>query len=275
MTEWKFTGKSCSSGKEALSVLRSAQRNNRQFDAVILDYHMPEMDGGEVARAMKDDPQLADVPLIMLTSVDQMEGGALFSTLGIQAHLVKPARASKLLETIIHVLQDKLTSKDNAQAENMPSGILTSEVESGVAETEMPDTGDNAPIDILIAEDNEVNQIVFSQILMATGYSFKIAPDGEEAVKMYKRHRPSLICMDVSMPKMNGLEATREIRKIEAESGHYTPIIGVTAHALNGDMEKCFDAGMDDYLAKPVSPDMLEGKIDNWLKKRPIGQKAG
>lgn len=275
MVSWRFKGTTCSSGKEALSVLRNTQQQNQQFDAVILDYHMPEMDGGKVAQVMKDDPVLKNIPLIMLTSVDHMENGSLFSSLGIQAHLTKPARASALLDTIMEVLQDGLAVRDSEQAVLASSHTTPAVSESNGEEDEAATMEDTSPIDVLVAEDNHVNQIVFSQILMATGYTFKIAPDGEEAVKMYKRHRPALICMDVSMPNMNGFEATREIRKIEAETSRYTPIIGVTAHAINGDMEKCLDAGMDDYLAKPVSPDMLEAKIDNWLKKKSnVGQVA-
>ena len=82
---------------------------------------------------------------------------------------------------------------------------------------------------------------------------------------MYRHTNPSLILMDVSMPRLNGLDATRAIREIEQETGRHTPIIGVTAHALKGDMEKCLDAGMDDYLSKPVSPDALAAKIEKWI----------
>ena len=118
---------------------------------------------------------------------------------------------------------------------------------------------------MLVCEDNEVNQIVFSQILSQAGVTFKIAPDGQEGIAMYRHTNPSLILMDVSMPRLNGLDATRAIREIEQETGRHTPIIGVTAHALKGDMEKCLDAGMDDYLSKPVSPDALAAKIEKWI----------
>ena len=126
-------------------------------------------------------------------------------------------------------------------------------------------TGSSQAIDVLVAEDNEVNQIVFRQILQGTGYNFLIANNGKEAVELYEKHNPKIICMDVSMPVMNGHEATMEIRAREKENGRKTPIIGVTAHAIKGDMEKCFDAGMDDYLSKPVSPDKFEKKIKNWI----------
>ena len=127
---------------------------------------------------------------------------------------------------------------------------------------------------MLIAEDNEVNQIVFTQIIQPTGYSYLIANNGEEAVELYKKHEPRVICMDVSMPLKNGLEATKEIRELEADSGRHTPIIGVTAHAIKGDMERCFDAGMDDYLSKPVSPDKLEAKIRQWYEEQSCKKQA-
>jgi len=123
-------------------------------------------------------------------------------------------------------------------------------------------------LDILIAEDNEVNQLVFSQILIDSGYSFEIVGDGKQAVETSARKPPRLILMDVSMPELNGLEATEAIRRREAVDGRHTPIIGVTAHALKGDREKCVQAGMDDYLSKPISPDTLLQKVDEWLKGR-------
>lgn len=126
------------------------------------------------------------------------------------------------------------------------------------------------PLDILIAEDNEVNRIVFSQILAGTRWRWALARDGVEAVELYRRHRPGLVLMDVSMPGMNGLEATAAIREIEEseatiERARRTPIVGVTAHALKGDRDRCIEAGMDDYLTKPVSPKGLIDKIDQWL----------
>ncbi|TIV93103.1 MAG: response regulator, partial [Mesorhizobium sp.] len=125
----------------------------------------------------------------------------------------------------------------------------------------------SGPIDILIAEDNEVNQLVFGQILNGLGLSYRIAGNGRTAVEMYRSLRPRLVLMDVSMPELNGYEATRAIRAIEQQAGSHTPIIGVTAHALKGDREKCIEAGMDDYLPKPVSPDRLGAKIGTWLSE--------
>ncbi|MEM7290569.1 MAG: response regulator, partial [Pseudomonadota bacterium] len=122
-------------------------------------------------------------------------------------------------------------------------------------------------IDVLVAEDNEVNQIVFKQILANTNVTFKIVENGRLAVANYKASPPKMILMDISMPEMNGKEAAQAIRQHERQNNlRRTPIIGVTAHALKGDMEACIEAGMDDYLSKPVAPSKLVVKVEQWLK---------
>ncbi len=364
MHAWKFDSAAAASGQEGLAVMRAMQAQGIQLDCVILDYHMPEMNGSEVALAIRADAAIKNTPIIMLTSVDQTEDGQNFSSLGIQGHLVKPARSSMLLETIIHVLQEARDQGNETRAsvamvreigkKQVPSSAQESLVlvskpvtdeklrveratsstrsvaewealpvakksmaeiatqtvapQSTISQTGNIDktlvaatlkaasskstsfnsgsasqeglrrfnkntTNASKVIDVLVAEDNEVNQIVFRQILQAGGYNFLIANNGEEAIELYEKHNPKLICMDVSMPIMNGHEATIEIRSREKGKDQHTPIIGVTAHAIKGDMEKCFEAGMDDYLAKPVSPDKLEEKINKWIEnqKQKIG----
>jgi CheY-like chemotaxis protein len=120
-------------------------------------------------------------------------------------------------------------------------------------------------VTILVAEDNDVNQMVVEQILETTGHSFAIVADGRQALDMFHKLKPKLVLMDVSMPNMNGLEATRAIRDAETETGGHVPIIGLTAHALKGDREMCLEAGMNDYMSKPISPDKLTAKIEEWL----------
>ncbi len=278
LTAWRFSPFTCANGLDALTEMRSANEEDRQWDAVILDYQMPDMDGGDVARVMRSDPVMAEIPLIMLTSVDQMGDGSLFSSLGIQAHLTKPARSSLLLETLIEVLHESRAKSGKTVMSDMVSDIAApaTEIEIDnnpvnqrddviIAEIPLVKSVPEESIDVLIAEDNEVNQIVFTQILNETGYTFKIAKNGQEAVEFYQRHCPKVICMDVSMPIMNGHDATRAIRELEQSSGVHVPIIGVTAHVIKGDMEKCFEAGMDDYLSKPVSPNALDEKITKWI----------
>ena len=113
-------------------------------------------------------------------------------------------------------------------------------------------------VEVLVAEDNQINQFVFSQILEGMGISHRIAENGEEAVMLWRKHQPRLVLMDISMPVMNGIDAAMEIREAEKLTGTHTPIVAVTAQALNADMQNCMDAGMDDYITKPVSPDMIE-----------------
>ena len=119
---------------------------------------------------------------------------------------------------------------------------------------------------VLVAEDNQINQIVFQQSLDGMGYEHSLAVNGREAVRLWAELRPTLVLMDVSMPELNGLEATAEIRAIEARDGlSPTPIIAVTAHSLKGDEDRCLAAGMDDYLSKPISPEKLGAMIDRWM----------
>jgi CheY-like chemotaxis protein len=126
------------------------------------------------------------------------------------------------------------------------------------------DTAQEFEGEVLVAEDNEVNRIVFSQILDAAGLRYRIVTNGAEAVEAWRQTRPAIIMMDVSMPVMNGLQATSDIRQFEAGTGEHVPIVGVTAHALDGDREMCLSCGMDDYITKPISPERLEDKIRYW-----------
>ena len=120
---------------------------------------------------------------------------------------------------------------------------------------------------ILVAEDNEAYQIVLEQILIDAGHSYAIVENGSLALEQFKAERPDLVLMDISMPKMNGLEATKAIREAELDAGDgvRTPIIGLTAAALKGFKEVCVEVGMDDYITKPSSPDALQAKIAQWL----------
>jgi PAS domain S-box-containing protein len=291
MQAWRFDCAAAENGEEALFLMRAATGRGIDIHCVVLDYQMPTMNGADVVREMRMDPALAGIPVIMLTSVDQTEEGRHFSSLGVQAHLVKPARSSLLLETLISVLSAQAPEEQaEATAAGMagePAAVATAGTGQGVAApepviakseaagaSEEPLAGkDDNHVDILVCEDNEVNRIVFSQVLKNLPYSFEMAENGRIGVEKYKLLKPKLILMDVSMPEMNGLEATETIRTIEVKTGASTPIIGVTAHAIKGDREKCLSAGMDDYLSKPVSPNALEAKVRNWLEGHEASQR--
>ncbi|MDX8504548.1 response regulator [Mesorhizobium captivum] len=275
LRSWSFDCAAAESGAVGLAFLDRACQLGASVDCIILDYQMPGMNGADVARAIAADNRLSSIPVVLLTSVDQVDFGRMVIDFGIVAHLTKPARSAVLLGTVISAIQKARTQGAKAQfvrepvaAQPAPPAFTVIRgpavpVPAAPESTATP----SGPIDILIAEDNDVNQLVFGQILNGLGLSYRIAGNGRTAVEMYRSLRPRLVLMDVSMPELNGYEATRAIRAIEEQNGSHTPIIGVTAHALKGDREKCIEAGMDDYLPKPVSPDRLGAKIGTWLSE--------
>jgi PAS domain S-box-containing protein len=285
MEAWNFDACAAESAAEGLKVLKAAADFHVGVDCVILDYQMPGMNGAEMARVMCRTPGLADIPIIMLTSVDQSLTGVAGRDANIVTQLVKPVRSSQLLETVVSAIQKRREGTAPAaehdlspyktmrspapppepprEAQPTTGASVPAQPATAPAEAPVPATGGG--LDVLVAEDNEVNQLVFSQILGETDLTFEIVENGRLAVEAYKERRPRMILMDVSMPEMNGLEATGAIREAEGETGVHVPIVGVTAHALKGDRERCLEAGMDDYLSKPISPKALLEKVQAWL----------
>jgi CheY-like chemotaxis protein len=256
-------------------VLIAAAAYGVPVDCIVLDYQMPGMTGAEMARIVRNTAGLAHTPIIMLTSVDQSLANTAYRDLGIDAQLIKPARSSVLLETLVATIQRHRHSSAVAQPAvggSPPQATPAQTAASDRAMLQPPPvrarprpTEAERELDILVAEDNEVNQMVFTQILGETGYRFEIVGNGRKALDAFGKLNPRMILMDVSMPEMNGLEATGAIRKLEEDTGTHVPIVGVTAHALKGDRERCLEAGMDDYLPKPISPRALLEKLERWL----------
>ncbi len=259
---WGFDGVAAEGGATGYAILEAAADLGIKVDAVVLDYHMPDMNGAEVARRLRADSRFVELPIIFLTSMDISGTEKEFAALNGHAHLMKPARANLLRNTVVEVVRASRVK----QASEAEIARLQNEIEAPPpAPAPVPQRRAADFVDVLVAEDNEVNQIVFTQILQGTGLSFLVVNNGEEAVEAWERHTPRLIMMDVSMPVMNGHQATMLIREKEQGQGHRVPIIGVTAHALESDRELCLDAGMDDYMSKPISPELLEDKIRQWL----------
>lgn len=273
---WKCDAARAGSGAEGLAVMRAAVAVDMGPDLVLLDAQMPKMSGPEVLSTMIEDDALKDIPVVMLTTVSASRPDYRAQTQTAKAHVAKPIRSSMLLETILHVLAHGSAGAE-ATAGEPASGQMLDLNDRAAHTPAKPQTqtdnpvqiDENRQLDVLVAEDHEVNQIVFRRILELTGLSFKIVENGRLALAAYRAERPRLILMDVSMPQMNGKEATAEIRTYEFENAEKrTPIVGVTAHAMKGDMEACIEAGMDDYLSKPVSPKKLTQKIEYWLQQR-------
>jgi signal transduction histidine kinase/CheY-like chemotaxis protein/HPt (histidine-containing phosphotransfer) domain-containing protein len=235
LTRWQMEPTAVSSGREALDVLRAAL-GSRPFDLVLLDANMPEADGFTVAAWIAADPQLARAPVVMLTSSGQWGEAGRSRELGVAAYLTKPVEQGSLLAHIRRVVQG---STSNAEAAPNPSAQVIT------------------PAKILLAEDNVVNQRVAVGLLQKRGHFVTLAQNGREAVEAVQRETFDLVLMDVQMPEMGGIEATIAIREHEAATGGHVRIVAMTAHAMNGDRDRCIAAGMDGYLSKPIQQAVL------------------
>ena len=253
LSSWEVSVETADGGSEALGKLRSAATKKNPFTLVILDYFMPEMDGEMLARQIKNDRELSKTSILVLTSVDQPGDAKLFRKIGVDGYLVKPARSTLLHHTISSIL---CKSCDNSTEEKSTQSF---ESDVGARKEEK--------VQILLAEDNEVNQMVVKHMLSPDRHCLTITGNGKEALELFKssENRFDIVLMDVSMPVMDGLEASKEIRLFEAEAGvEKTPIICLTAHVLASDVEQSLDAGMDDFLSKPISVGKLSDIIQRW-----------
>ena len=288
---WKCRSIAVESGARAIAVLENAKVKDIKIDLIISDYQMPGMNGGDVFRALQANADFAKIPMILLTSVNADAAIRRLKEEGLASVLTKPARASLLLDTITKCLFESQSNSVYPKAEmgvksaEAPhvSGPSLSDVlppprrsvardieRRAVPRAEKPARG----LDVLIAEDNETNQIYIKYLMEQLGVSFKIVPNGRAAVDYWRSESPSIILMDVSMPEMNGYEATKAIRSAEKTRGlPRTPIVALTAHTLKGDEEKCLEAGMDDFASKPISIIGLKSKIAKWtsFEMRKVG----
>lgn len=279
--DWGFDCVAVEGGEIGLDLLRHARSSlGIGIDLVVLDFQMPGMSGAEVAQAIRSDPLIADTPILVLSSVDQADQLSALNHLGIFAQLTKPVRTAQLRKTVETALrQPTIAPKGRPPAAATPHEHSSSQtikpVPPAAVSPAKPAAVERTEPLVLVAEDNPINQIVFQQTLEGLGLTHSLATNGLEAVRMWGELRPTLVLMDVSMPEMNGLEATVEIRAIEAREALVpTPIIAVTAHSLKGDEDRCLAAGMDDYLSKPISPEKLGAMIDRWLPRPHIQEKS-
>jgi two-component system sensor histidine kinase/response regulator len=238
------------SGMDALSILRAEAARGKTFDLAVLDMQMPGMDGLELARKIKKDPRFAGIRLVMLTSVDRQEDPAALRETGVDAYLTKPVKQSQLFDCLSMV---------------MSSDVETREIKSGlVALQEQPVAVLPSPVAnlrILVAEDNPVNQKVALLQFQKLGYGVDVVENGRLALEAMAKCPYDVIFMDCQMPELDGYEATRDLRALEGDDRH-TWIIAMTANSLEGDRQKCLDAGMDDYVSKPVKPEDLQAALN-------------
>ncbi len=268
LQHWGWPCVTAPSAKSGLSVLQKADEKNISIDLVILDYQMPDHDGSDFLKAMRKHSRFDDIPVLVLSSVDSSQLARKMKDMGAASFMTKPPRSSFLFDTIttiVHApsLEDELGALEDLGApmiESRPAHVPSEQ--SATSEKQ-----DLSEIDILIAEDNEVNQMFVRHAMMELGYKFKVVGNGKLAIEKWKLLKPKAILMDISMPELNGYEATETIRDIEKSQGmKRTPIIAFTAHAMSGDKQDCFDKDMDDYITKPISLEKLKECLEQWIK---------
>ena len=254
VTPWGMTIDDARSGSDALVMLRSAVEDGEPYDLALLDMQMPAMDGLQLASSIKEDPNISQARLVLVTSMGQRGDGEEARRAGIEAYLTKPVRQTQLYEMLSIVMGSEETTAES-DTDGHPL-ITTHTLKEDEARTRAR---------LLLAEDNEVNQKVAVLTLEKLGYRVDVADDGEEALEAVSRTDYAAIVMDVQMPNMDGYEATAGIRRREKEAGGHIPIIAMTANALQGDREKALEAGMDDYIAKPVKAGEIGEILQRWV----------
>ena len=230
---------------EALTLL--SQQGASRFDLVVTDEQMPEMDGFTFVRQMRQEETLAHLPVVMLTSGGQVGDAARCKELGIRGYLLKPIKATELMQAIQAVLNKTVI-------DTSPKLVTRHSIREA-----------KRKVRVLLAEDNAVNQRLFIRLLERSGHTVSVVSNGKDAVEAFDPQAFDLVLMDVHMPEMDGFEATARIRQKEAETQTHIPIVALTASAMKGDREKCLEAGMDDYISKPIQIDQLDDAIERMM----------
>jgi signal transduction histidine kinase/CheY-like chemotaxis protein len=235
-------GGAASSGPEALAILRRAAQSGDPYEIAILDMQMPEMDGLTLARAIKADPEIAATKLVILTSMCERVNPVEMQRAGLAGWLLKPVKQNLLHDTLLRVVAEQAQAPQKAKTSNETSGR-------------------GKGIKVLLAEDNIVNQKVAVKQLQKLGYAADVVANGLEVLDAVSRIRYDVILMDCHMPEMDGYEATRKLRQGPRETAGIH-IIAMTANAMQGDREKCLQAGMNDYVSKPVKVEELKAVLE-------------
>ena len=241
LSNWRMRPTEVASGAAALKALDSAITSRKPFAVVLLDGHMPEMDGFTVASQILQDPRYSSMRVIMLTSAGSAEDVARCRSLGIVGYLSKPVKQSELFDVIV--------------------GALGTPTLPGKEESRRKPTRKVRSLHVLLAEDNTVNQMLAVRTFEKLGHRVTVVDNGRAAIEAVASSHFDLVAMDVQMPLLDGLQASRQIRTGERGTGKHIPIMAMTAHAMKGDRERCLAAGMDEYISKPIRATDLEATI--------------
>ena len=256
MTGWGIEATVVASGEEALDALYNSAKQESPYDLLLMDFQMPEEDGVALTERIQADARFAEIPTIMLSSIDPSQSDAHDAKAKFVAHLPKPVRPSHLMDLMARVLFDRATRTLTHAARSL-----------GAPKREKSRALEEQRAKVLIAEDNVVNQLVIRNLIDSDCFDVTIAENGRIAVDYFMENAPAIILMDLSMPVMDGIEATKRIRALEGERGlGRTPIIAATAHVLDADRCRCAEAGMDDFIAKPIRKAVLEEVLARWIR---------
>jgi CheY-like chemotaxis protein/HPt (histidine-containing phosphotransfer) domain-containing protein len=252
LVAWGMSVRTTGSPREALAWIAAGD----PFDVGILDMHMPEMDGVALARSIREHRSATALPLMLFTSLGRREAGA--ESVGFATHLTKPIKPSLLFDALTGILAGQPTRVERRTAARL-------ELDPGMAARH--------PLRILLAEDNVVNQKLALRLLEQMGYRADVAANGLEAIAAIERQPYDLVLMDVQMPEMDGLEASREICRRWPDK--HPRIVAMTANAMQGDRELCLAAGMDDYMSKPIRVAELMAALERGAARGPDARAGG
>jgi len=248
LNSWGMKQDEAEDGPSALEKMEQALITEEPYHLVLMDEQMPQMDGLEVAERIRSIDSYKDVPIIIMTSSESREGRKHARTLGISHYLIKPVRQSKLYDAIVENLSKVEQKKEK------PKTISEKEKKT-------------LSLNILLVEDNKINQKLATSLLEKQGWKITVANNGKEAIELIEKNGFDIVLMDVQMPEMDGLEATRLIREREKKTGKHIPIIALTAHAFEEDKKRCLEAGMDAYTTKPIKIQELLNIIKDVFSK--------
>ncbi len=253
---WKAKVTTISNGGEALAKLHQAADTNEPFEIAILDMQMPGLDGATLGKAIKNDDKIKDIPLVMMTSIGHRGEVKQLKEIGFSAYLTKPVSPSDLFNTLTMILGNSDSIKEDPDKHEIITKFSINEQ-------------DKANYKILVVEDNPVNQNVALGMLKTIGLDASyVAENGKVAIEQLKKYDFDLVFMDMQMPVLDGLAATRQIRKKDSGVRNPdVPIVAMTANAMKGTEATCLEAGMNDYISKPIKLDQLREKLAKWIPK--------
>ena len=252
-TRWEMNAEAVESGEAALARLSAAPDSAGPYTLIVTDMHMPGMDGFELVERIRQDPGLCGATVIMLTSGARSGDQERRRSLRISTFLSKPIRQAELRDAIVGALG----------AGSSPAMAAAPAVRQATEAISRPSAAEDS-LSILVVEDNAVNQLVARRLLEKRGHRVELAGNGREGFEAWKAGRFDVVFMDVQMPEMDGMEATARIRAEEKTAGGHQIIVGLTAHSMKGDRERCIEGGMDDYLTKPIMNPELDAVLTRW-----------